>query len=243
MTRTRVVPILALAASWAMSACGRSSPTAPPSPDASPSAPAVRTTLYRLSGVVTEGNRQPVPGVSVEVRAFVGQSAGQTVSTTTGAGGVYSVEFDAVVNASSGCIAQIATEKPGYEPGGACVTLQHGSTGVMDLRAQRIVRIAPGDSAQVVVSPDDPYCGLSDEWVCRPVRIAAPDGRPIVIEVVPDGAPAPEHGLEIWRPSYACCAPSRAVAIPAGGEIVARVLMGWRAPAAHGFTVRTSLAP
>lgn len=228
---------IALAAASTSLACDRFSPTAPP-----PSAP-VATTRYRLSGVVTEEDRQPVPGMSVEVRAFVGQSAGQTVSTTTGAGGAYSVEFDAVVNASSGCIAEMATQKPGYEPVGACVTLQHGSTGVMDLRAQRVVLLAPGDSAHVVVSPDDPYCGLSDEWVCRTVRVAAPDGRPIVIEVVPDGAPAPEHGLEIWRPSYACCAPSQAATVATGGEVVGHVLMGWRAPAAHGFTVRASFAP
>jgi hypothetical protein len=237
--------VIALVAPLVVSACNRSATSAPTTPSPRLADASSATTMpFHLSGIATDGDYQPVPAVRVDVYPWVGGSAlyGSIVSTLTDASGAYVVDFNAVRSAS-GAVAGLLTDKAGYEPDDRGFIRPSGSTAVQSLRIYRIRRLVPGESTHIVVAPDDPHCGIDDEWVCRTVRVTSSSSGTIMIETVADNGAAPLSGLEVWRPSYSCCAPHQTISVSAGVEVIAHVLMVWTATASEGYTVSTSFAP
>jgi hypothetical protein len=242
--RPRLIPVaIALIAPMMVSACSRSAPSAPsataptPQPNGGPT-----LSSFHLSGVARDDDGQPVSAVRVDVHPWVGGLSGPVVSTLTDAGGAYAVDFNAIPDAV-GAIGGVLTDKVGYEPDDRGFIKPSGSRTVQDLHIYRIRRIVAGESTHIVVGPDDPHCGVDDEWVCRTVRVASSSSSLMTIELVADSGPTPKSGLEIFEPSYSCCASRQTISIGPGVERIVHVLMWWQATASEGYTVHTSLAP
>lgn len=198
---------------------------------------------FHLSGIARDDDYQPVSAVEVNVYPRIGGFGyGPIVSTLTDAGGAYAVDFNAV-RAADGAVAGLLTHKAGYEPDDRGFIEPSGSTAVQNLRIYRIRRIVAGQSTHLVVAPDDPHCGINDQWVCRTLRVTSSSSGTIVIETVADSGAAPVHGLEVSSPSYSCCAPRQTISVSAGVEVITHILMVWTATTSEGYTVSTSFAP
>jgi hypothetical protein len=245
--RTRLVRLsVALLAPLIVSACDPSATSVPTMAAPQPSAvPTASTTLFSLSGIVTDEDERPVPGLTVHVLPHMGRAPGTRVSTQTNSGGAYAIDFSAVLGQPGGFVGELDTEGVGYEPSHASLLSGGNMNVVKDLHVYAIRRIQAGESIHVVIAPSDPYCGgiNGDDWVCRTVRVTSPGRGTITIDVVSESGAPPGSGLEITSPSYSCCGLHQTVAVSPGAEVVAQLGMPHAATAGAGYTMTTSFAP
>ena len=82
----------------------------------------------------------------------------------------------------------VLLEKPGYEQAWRFISTRTGAEVVQNLRLHPPLRVAAGDSLPLWIRPDDPSCGLDDEFLCRTVRITAATAGRLTVKIVADRA-------------------------------------------------------
>jgi Carboxypeptidase regulatory-like domain len=206
--------------------CGGSRAAPPTGPTAG--APVAPTTQGHLKGFVVDDGGAPVAGATVVTYGY-----GTQTSAISDDAGFYDIEF------MNGAPTEAAATKDGFER-----TLRYVNptslAGPQTLRLYRIERITAGANRTVMVAVDDPICGLEDEWTCRTIRVVAPRAGTMHIELTAKTAPA-AFGLAVGMVNYPCCARSASVAMKAGDEISALILLAWTSPVSVEFTLATSL--
>jgi hypothetical protein len=202
-----------------------------------------------LTGVTTDDDGNPVAGANITIQPYQAKSV-PSVSVVTDERGSYSIDVDALrYFGNDGWVATSRTDKSGYEPTTSYIYPVSGTslTAVQNVHLYRIRRIAAGASLSLTVLPDDPFCGFSDEWRCRTVRIAAAIDGIMSIEVVPTESAAGQTGLEMFvpvsvgSPPYRCCSRTASFPVTAGTEVVANILIEWTARNSQSFTLTTSM--
>jgi hypothetical protein len=136
--------------------------------------------------------------------------------------------------------------KSGYEQTGRYVSAANGGPTSQNFRLYRIRRIAAGDSARVIVAPDDSFCGDDDHesypypWVCRIVRVTASNNGLMTLEVTSDNPAVPPALAVSGAHGYLCCSARVSLQVSAGDEILATILLGSTASTSEAFTLKTS---
>ena len=217
------------------SACGGSAvPTTPtpPSPVPPSSAGAV------LSGRVTDrATSAPIAGARVTA-----SYPGNLSATTDGLGNYR-------LNGLPAHFAIVWATADNYE-----ADVHYFRSESQDFRPYPIKRIAPGNSALVTVSPDDPLCannmtspGEGADYVCQIVRIVAPIDGTMTLEAMPlDGGERPLLVVEAGWGQPRCCSQRlenpTSIKVTAGTEVIAHVEMATSSTANRSFTLNTSMA-
>jgi hypothetical protein len=171
-------------------------PSSTPSPPTSP--PPVSTTLqrYQVSGRVTDGMGNRIPGVTVEVHyyRYGGPSSALScqvtfcfLNTLTNADGFFEFELEASQDPRiPGAFGYIYTISKGYN--GDVQILPMGSTPITkNLRVSLTQRIDAGQSTTVSLAPDSPLCWDTDDdpdWTrrCEIVRVTAGSAGILFVE-------------------------------------------------------------
>jgi hypothetical protein len=238
--KRRVLPYAA--ALLVATGCGSDTPrtpTAPEAPRTTTSVPAPPSASLRLTGVVTDDEGRSVSGASVTVHP----SGGNVVSTTTDMTGAYTVEFDTRANAvfSTGFL---VVSQPGYEQYSRYLNLAANGQIAQNLHLHRLTRIAAGAVTSIVVAPADSSCGLSDEWVCRTVRVttAAPGTLTLTLASDPPTRQVRFCVSEASVP-FQCDPSSLAFRVSAGAEVIVELDLVWTATQDERLTLSTSLEP
>jgi hypothetical protein len=145
----------------------------------------------------------------------------------------------------------VRATKDGYEPDIRFITRLS-----QDFHLYRLIRLTAGQSAAVRVASDDMPCvddnvaaPLSERWVCRWVHIVVPTAGTLTVEARPTEVVDAKTGLWLFWPgtptvpgTSACCdATTASIAVPAGAEATAAVLMRANAMSSYPFAVKTSL--
>ena len=237
MSRMVLVAFLACVASACDGHGSRTnSPTAP-----TPAPSAARTFQVHLTGIVTDEEGLPASGATITVYQFV---SGQTslLTATSDASDMYEVTF----STDSRGVDAVAV-KGGYEQTGRYIRAANAGPASQSFRLYRIRRITAGESARVIVAPDDSFCGDDDHagypypWVCRTVRVMVSSSGLMSAEVVSEN-PGVSPALEIGSShQFLCCSARVSLQVSAGEEILASILMGATASASETFTLKTSL--
>jgi hypothetical protein len=180
--------------------------------------PAATTTI---AGRVVDQHGHGVPGATVFTY--------QLGSVRTDGNGAYSIEAPSV----SGLI-EAKVEYPGYE---RHERFLRAVATPQNFLLRNVVRMAPGESRQVTVTPDDSLYGFDFEFRRRTVRVIAPTDATVEFEVVADD-PRYLIGLAVGpMPDYPCCGARTTVNMRAGQEVSAHALMSWRVTESQTFTV------
>jgi hypothetical protein len=123
-----------------------------------------------------------------------------------------------------------------------------------NVHLHRIKRITAGDSTVVTVAPNDTLCvnnvqdspGLGQDYVCRSVRVVAPNDGIMTLEAISTqgGAHPP---LEVETVGAPICCSERlgnptSIQVTAGTEVLANVEIIWGSTASQSFTLTTSMA-
>ena len=202
---------------------------------------------FHISGVASDEDGRPVAGAMVTIRPFIVGQSPPPITTTTDAGGSYRVEFEGMKDAVGGVGSALA-ELPGRERHWRYLGPNFSQEIVHNFHLYRIRRIRPGELVTVVVRPDDTACGLDDEWVCRTVRVTAPQDGTLKVTLVSHNA-SNQTGLEVYEGPFSatsrtrrCCAPEAVLRVGAGAEVVANILVWWTTETSHSFTLETSFA-
>jgi hypothetical protein len=200
--------------------------------------------MFRVSGVATDEDGRPVAGATITIAPWKFGESPPPIVLTTDAAGRYVAEFEAMRDAVGG-VGNSVAEQPGHE------THRHylGPAAPQDIAQNfhlyRVRRIAPGESVALTVRPDDPSCGIDDEWVCRTIRIVAQRTGTLAITLTSHN-PQDATGLEViervppggpFRPK--CCSPEVTLSVAAGAEVIANVLAWWATKVDHSFTLAT----
>lgn len=234
------------------SGCSGSSPASSVGPtplaqiSASSCAPTIACALlpFGLAGRATDDDGRPVPAAHITMRPFTYPQADAALSTATDATGFYRFDFMAMRDAVGG-VGSAMAERDGYESDSRYIGPRAASEIAQDFRLYRIRKITPGESVSLTVQPDDPSCGFDDEWVCRTVRITIAAAGTLTATLVSQDARA-QTGLQIVVPCRgpclptSCCGLEQSREVPAGTEVLARILLWWTATDRHSFTLRTS---
>jgi hypothetical protein len=256
-----------------------STPVTPTLPSlASPPAPAcpacsynVGSGSFRIDGVVRDTSGAPVAGARVAIHNGYSGRGEVVAATTTDEGGAYALMYE-LPRLPAGQFWQagyVVAEKPGYETDGLdrglFTRLADLGSRQLDFRLHQAMAIRSGDSARLVISPDDPIClrGLEDGWACRIVRVTAPAAGRLTVDVTwTDSTHTHELGLQLLssvigrRGDSSCCGRPESIDVPEGEVIEVQVLFVNVATfvradrsalrAAHGtqsFDVSTSFTP
>ena len=190
---TRLFRIWGLAVLATIVACSGTGPTGPigttPAP---PPAPVGSTRPVQINGIATDDGGAPVAGAAIEVTVSDGVT-GRKFYATTNPAGFYELTADVLV--ARRAIGYIKADSPGrdryfaYFDGDQSVT--------QDVRLYRPIRITVGESTRVTVVPGDSACGLSDELICRTVRLTVPAAGPLTMTCEPRGDDNGGPGLTI----------------------------------------------
>jgi hypothetical protein len=200
---------------------------------------------FHISGVATDDDGRPVAGARVTIRPFIFGQSPPPIVTTTDAAGFYRVEFEGMRDAVGG-LGTVLAEQPGHENHWRYLGPSFPQEIIRNFHLYRVKQIRPGEPVSVIVRPDDSACGLDDEWVCRTVRIAAPQGGILKLTLVAHN-PQDQTGLEVLEraPSGGfvqrrCCSAEASLHVSAGAEVIANILVWWSTTATHSFTLGTS---
>jgi hypothetical protein len=237
---------------WAIGAaqaCGNPSalpamPTPAPAASAPVCVPGSCQTI-RISGVATDDDGRPVAGARVTVRPFAPGQAPPAIVATTDAAGSYRVEFEGMRDAAGG-LGTVLAEHPGHENYWRYLGPAFAAQTIQNVHLYRTSQIRPGERVPIIVRPDDSVCGLDDEWVCRTVRIAAPQTGTLTLTLVTHD-PQDQTGLEVLERASSggivrrqCCSPEASLRVAAGTEVVANILVWWSTRVSHSFTLGTA---
>lgn len=153
----------------------------------------------------------------------------QTGSTRTDGEGRYSIDVP-----RSTSLIEAKVEYPGYERHERYL---HAVTTPQDLLLRDIIRIAPGESRQLTVTPDDSLYGFDFEYRRRTVRVTSPTDATVEFEVVAD-EPRFFEGLAFGvMPAYPCCGSRITLTMKAGQEVSVHGLMPWGAAQERRFSL------
>ena len=132
----------------------------------------------------------------------------------------------------------ITVEKAGYETSELARSVDGAASTL--LRLHEIRRIAAGESARTIVSPDDSACGYHWGYLCRRVRVRAQSSGTLTLELVSDSA----LGIPMGPVGFVQSLEKR-VSIPVKGdaEVSVEVASGLPLSAPADFTLNTSLTP
>jgi len=195
----------------------------PSSPESSPP-PAVT-----ITGRVVDERGNGVASATV-----VTFGTGNTRAQTDG-DGRYSMD----VPRSSG-IFDARVDHPGYERHERYLSLV---TTPQDFMLRDIIRMVPGESLQLSVTPEDSLYGFDLEFRRRTVRVTAPANMRVEFEAIPDD-PLFFAGIAFGvMPTYPCCSSRHTVTLPAGQEVSVHGLMGWGAARPQTFTLTSRILP
>ena len=123
-------------------------------------------------------------------------------------------------------LAVVEVRKDGFEPSQLYVSL--GSSGAAEvkrnLRLHEILRIRAGESVDLSIDENDPFCENSlDEWWCRRVRIFSPSRGQLTVAASVDGSAA--HLIRLQLPGQHEPAPDTLrIPVDAGSETIVEVL-------------------
>ena len=218
----RLVPATILAVAILAIGCDGSPvhPSRQPSPTVGEPIPRPAATTT-IAGRVVDQHGHGVPGATVFTY--------QLGSVRTDGNGAYSIEAPS----GSGLI-EAKVEYPGYE---RHERFLRAVATPQNFLLRDVVRMAPGESRQVTVTPDDSLYGFDFEFRRRTVRVIAPTDATVEFEVVADD-PRYLIGLAVGpMPDYPCCGARTTVNMRAGQEVSAHALMSWRVTESQTFTV------
>src|SRR5262245_28991587 len=153
----------------------------------------------------------------------------QTGSVHTDPSGTYRIE----VPITSGLI-EAKVEHRGYE---RHERLLRAVETPQNFLLRDVIRMAPGESRQVTVTPDDSLYGFDFEFRRRTVRVKSPITAAVEFEIVAED-PRYLIGLAFGTmPAYPCCSTRTMVDMRAGEEVSAHALMAWTVSEPQTFTV------
>src|SRR5262249_35725781 len=186
-----------------VSGCGGGS-TSPAMPTVSPTSqtPACPQSLtcsllrFHLTGSAADGDSKPVAGATVTMRPWIFGQSSNPVSTSADGAGFYELDFDAMRDVAGG-VGNAVAEQSAYEHDNRYIVATRQEA-VQNFYLCRIERISAGESLSLTVRPDDTFCGLSDEWRCRTVRITAPATGTLSVSLISNDAPN-LTGLELYQ--------------------------------------------
>jgi hypothetical protein len=235
--------------------------TAPPAPLPPPST----ATFFHVTGSVTDDAGSPVAGATVSLTTLTSLAPTtrytQTLLTSDSTGR-FVADVPSVPESMngppgmSGAMAFAWADKNPYDGDAEYVF----ASGVSNLRLRlwRRREIAAGDSAIVVVSPDNPIClnntqdmhPWPQEWVCATIHVMpAADGQ-LTITATPTepgiAPPALESEPEDWTTQYFSISPTTgALTFPVQRGVPQRVEIEipWGSSRSLSFVVKTSLTP
>jgi hypothetical protein len=207
-----------------------------PVPDPPYSPPPPQLNPYHISGIARDDEGRPVAGAKVIFYPWPSSLVNEAIAETDPSG-VYGVTFVAGRDAVGG-IAHLLTEKSGYETDDRYI-VPKGPEVTQDLTVYRIKRLTAGDSTRVTVRPDDPLCGIDDDWTCRAVRITAPSSGTLSIAATL-GDTTIMSGLQVGGRVYFG---KTSLQVSEGNEVLMYALLYWTETASQSFIIKTSMTP
>ena len=193
---------------------------APPSSSGSPSPPLVTVTI---TGRVLDERGNGVAGATV-----LTFGTGNTRAQSDG-DGRYRMDVP-----EGSRLVEARVDHPGYERHERYLNLVAAPQNFL---LRDIIRMVPGESLQLSVTPDDSLYGFDLEFRRRTVRVTAPTHMQVEFEAVPDN-PQFFEGIAVGvMPTYPCCSSRQIVTLPAGQEVSVHGLMGWGATQPRTFTL------
>ena len=186
------------------------------------------------------GGPAVVPSTTVTITGRVVDEHGNGVAAATvftyQAGSVraddegrYSLEVPSTLK-----VIEAKVEYPGYEHHARFL---HPVSTPQNFLLRDIIRMAPGDSRRLTVTPQDSHYGFDFEYKRRTVRVVSPADAMVEFEVLADD---PRHieGLAFGvMPNYPCCGDRMTLSMRAGQEVSVHVLMSWTAIDERNFTL------
>src|SRR5262249_43210739 len=150
--------------------------------------------------------------------------------TSADGAGFYELDFDAMRDVAGG-VGNAVAEQSAYEHDNRYIVATRQEA-VQNFYLCRIERISAGESLSLTVRPDDTFCGLSDEWRCRTVRITPPATGTLSVSLISNDAPN-LTGLELYQQgqqfnpgSYRCCSAEASLVTPIRAATTAGLLSG-----------------
>jgi hypothetical protein len=235
--------LVAIGLMVASAGCGSSSPAPVPSTVTVPSLVPVQ-----LSGVATDDDGAPVPGVTVFVYPTDAvPPSGNAVTTVTDGSGRYSITFNSLFLIPD-LVVSVHAEKSGYESadyyGGPISRSPGASTFVRDLAIYRVRHVPVGQSTTIDVKVGDPECAITDNGgsSCRTVRLTGPPGAMVAVQASTNPSNRGPQ-LTLDRSSETCCSLAATANVPANGEL--RVYLEVMPPnsGTFSFTLTSAVLP
>ena len=153
----------------------------------------------------------------------------QAGSVQTDDEGRYSLEVPSTLK-----VIEAKVEYPGYEHHARF--LRAVST-PQNFLLRDIIRMAPGDSRRLTITPHDSHYGFDFEYKRRTVRVVSSADAMVEFEALAED-PRPIEGLAFGvMPNYPCCGSRMTLFMRAGQEVSAHVLMSWAATDERNFTL------
>jgi hypothetical protein len=177
-SRTALLSLLVLSASG----CGDSSNITPP--PLGPTPLPLPSTTVTLEGLVLDEQNQPVGGARITLAYIQGTGPTSGPSVTADNTGSFSLALDLPANWPQ---VHLDVERDGYESTSIGVRPDAATRAVL-ITTYRSLTISPGESIQTtvsLVSLPSFVCGAWDKHPCRRVRVNAPSGTLVDIEVFP----------------------------------------------------------
>lgn len=203
-----------------------------------------------MTGVVTD-ERAPVPGATVTVLLLNLEGWYSGPSVRTDASGNYRVAFMGVPGSNRGpagteeAVAFAQVEASGYERFARYVL---GTTQdlVENFHVHRIRRITPGESAVLIIAPDDGVCAIdvvpSRELLCGSVRVVASRAGIMRVAAVPTRAGSEFPRLAVYGGGTGGRGNPTSIRVAAGTEYTVDVQVAWGISGSQSFVVQTSMA-
>lgn len=191
-------------------------PTTPtPSASLTPSAPTPSREVQELHviGRVVDDMGSAVAGAKVTQW----DTTRTTFSDSNGA-----VDLTVAVEANAKSF-WVTVEKAGFET--SELTRDIDAAGGTSLRLRRIQSIVAGESAHLIVQPDDSACGYHWGYLCRRVRVRSDSVGKLAIEVISDTA---HVGIPVGNVGFPQRLESRvSIAVTAGSETSVEIATGF----------------
>ena len=178
-----------------------------------------------MEGRVVDGDGRPVEGAAV---SFAPTAALPGTPLLTDSQGRFSVSLNGIFSSLG-----VTVRKEGFEESNLQLGWPEARPGdtvsARDLRLHAIRRITAGETFEVTVRDDDPYCAptINDGGLCRTVRLVAPADGLLSVHVAQPFWPFLDGGPASDKP------------VAAGGEVILELLLS--APAPRTATVVSRL--
>ena len=217
----------------------------------------VPPTTFDMTGTALDDEGRPAANATVYLDFLASDVPGTYfahASAATDATGVYRLVFDAVPGLMSHDMTAFACLRTRPDYASDCQWIRATSRYVsQNFRTYRFKQLVAGNSIAVTVLPSDSVClngvqdspGLGQDFVCRGVRIVAPEDGVMTIEAQSVEGTRPPLEVEVVSAAEPCCAERignpTSLSVSKGTVVAANVEIPWGSLASQSFILNTTL--